>query len=77
MKRKFEEKITKKQNKKNINKFVKIIQEFTFGNYDNEISGEDNGDKGKILVFNSPVDLYNVIIKDYTTAYTCSKCNHY
>ena len=65
LKRKFEEKITKKQNKKNINKFVKIIQEFTFGNYDNEISGEDNGDKGKILVFNSPVDLYNVIIKDY------------
>ena len=65
LKRKFEEKITKKQNKKNINKFVKIIQEFTFGNYDNEINGEDNGDKGKILVFNSPVDLYNEIIKDY------------
>lgn len=65
LKRKFEEKIAKKQNKKNINKFVKIIQEFTFGNYDNEINGEDNGDKGKILVFNSPVDLYNVIIKDY------------
>ena len=65
LKRKFEEKITKKQNKKNINKFLKIIQEFTFGNYDNEIKGDDKGDKGKILVFNSPLDLYNVIIMDY------------
>ena len=65
LKKKFEEKITKKQNKKNINKFLKIIQEFTFGNYDTEINGNDNEDKSKILVFNSPIDLYNVIINDY------------
>ena len=65
LKMKFEEKITKKQNKKNINKFLKIIQEFTLGNYDNEINGDVKENKGKILVFNSPVDLYSVIIKDY------------
>ena len=65
LKKKFEEKITKKPNKKSINKFLKKIQNFTFGNYDNEINGNDNEGKGKILVFNSSVDLYNVIIKDY------------
>ena len=63
IKKKFEEKIANKSNKKNINKFLKKIQEFTFGNFGNDINMSESG--GNLFVFNSRIDLYNLIIKDY------------
>ena len=63
IKKKFEEKIPNKSNKKNINKFLKKIQEFTFGNFGNDINMSESG--GNLFVFNSRIDLYNLIIKDY------------
>ena len=63
IKKKFEEKIINKQSKKNINKYLKKIQEFTFGNYGEEMNDSSNG--GNVLVFNSHIDLYDLIIEDY------------
>ena len=62
LKKKFEEKIKDKNNKKNINKYIKKIKEYTFGNID-EINNNENW--GNVFVFNSPINLYNNIIKDY------------
>ena len=62
LKKKFEEKEQNK-NKKNINKYINLIQEFTFGNLGEENEKEN---EGNILIFNSPIELYNLIIKDYT-----------
>ena len=62
LKKKFEEKIKDKNNKKNINKYIKKIKEYTFGNID-EINNNENW--GNVFVFNSPINLYNSIIKDY------------
>ena len=62
LKKKFEEKIRDKLCKKNISKYIKRIQEYTFGNWYEE---DDNENGGSIHVFNSSIDLYNTIIKDY------------
>ena len=63
LKKKFEEKMPNKSYKKNINKYIKKIQELTFGNLGNEINNNEN--ECSILIFNSPIELYNLIIKDY------------
>ena len=63
LKKKFEEKMPNKNYKKNINKNIRKIQEFTFGNLGNEINNNEN--ECSILVFNSPIELYNLIVKDY------------
>ena len=63
IKKKLEEKITNKQSKKNINKILKKIQEFTFGNYGDDMNDSSPG--GNVLVFNSRLELYNLIIEDY------------
>ena len=57
LKKKFEEKIQNKNSRKNINKYIKIIQQLTFGNFGNEINSNEK--ESTILVFNSPIELYN------------------
>jgi hypothetical protein len=57
LKKKFE---AKKVDKKNINKYLKLIEQFQLGNNNNNV---DN--TYKIRVYNSPIDIYNSIIKDY------------
>ena len=59
MKKKFE---AKKVDKKNINKYIKLIEQFQLGNLKND-SNIDN--TYKLIVFNSPIEIYNSIIKDY------------
>ena len=65
LKKKFEE---KKTNDKNITKFLKLIEQFQLGNYfsDEEISNINSKELTKIVVYNSNIDLYTSIIKDYT-----------
>ena len=59
LKKKFE---AKKVDKKHINKYLKIIEQFQLGN-----NIDNNGEnKNKLIVYNSPIDLYNSIIKDFT-----------
>ena len=57
LKKKFE---AKKVDKKNINKYLKLIEQFQLGNNNNNV---DN--TYKIIVYNSPIDIYNSIIKDF------------
>ena len=59
MKKKFE---AKKVDKKNINKYIKLIEQFQLGNLKND-NNIDN--TYKLIVFNSPIEIYNSIIKDY------------
>ena len=59
LKKKFE---TKKADKKNINKYIKLIEQFQLGNLKND-NNIDN--TYKLIVFNSPIEIYNSIIKDY------------
>ena len=67
LKKKFEEKITNKDNKKYINKYMKKIQEFTFGIFDEEKNDveEDHKKVGKVVVYNSSINLFDETIKDY------------
>ena len=59
LKKKFE---AKKVDKKNINKYIKLIEQFQLGNLKND-NNIDN--TYKLIVFNSPIEIYNSIIKDY------------
>ena len=59
LKKKFE---AKKVDKKNINKYIKLIEQFQLGNLKND-NNIDNA--YKLIVFNSPIEIYNSIIKDY------------
>ena len=69
LKKKFE---SKKTDKNNINKYLKIIDQFQLGNYDQD--EKDNNDnknintdiKNTIVVYNTSIKLYNSIIEDYT-----------
>ena len=71
LKKKFE---TKKTDKKNINKYLKLIEQFQLGNYyQDEHDEQDNNNKNinienksKIVVYNTSIKLYNSIIEDYT-----------
>ena len=65
LKKKFEQKLKNKDNKKTIDKFINKIKEFTFGNIDNEMENNTNEEPYHILVFNSGLESYNSIIKDY------------
>ena len=65
LKKKFERKIKNKDNKKNIDKFIKKIKEYTFGNLENEIDNNNNKKEYHLLVFNSSLESYDSIIKDY------------
>ena len=66
LKKKFEK---KNINNENMNKYLKLIEEFQLGNYYlfNEIKNDNinNKEMTKIVVYNSNIDLYNSIIKDY------------
>ena len=63
LKKKFEEKIKNINSRKNINKYINKIQQLTFGNLGSEINSNEN--EGTILTFNSPIELYNLIVNDY------------
>ena len=67
LKKKFEK---KNINNENMNKYLKLIEEFQLGNYYlfNEIKNNNinnNKEMTKIVVYNSNIDLYSSIIKDY------------
>ena len=61
LKKKFEE---KKTNKKNIHKYLNLIEQFQLGKYHCDENNKNN--KVKFEVYNPPIYLYNSIIKDYT-----------
>ena len=54
---------------KNINKYLKLIEEFHLGNYyfEEEIDKNSNINKknSKIVVYNTNIEIYTSIIKDY------------
>ena len=66
LKKKLEE---KKMDVKNINKYLKLIEEFHLGNYyfEEEIDKNSNINKknSKIVVYNTNIEIYTSIIKDY------------
>ena len=62
----------KNSNNENINKFLKLIEQFQLGNYylleeitNNNSINIKNKEMAKIVVYNSNIDLYSSIIKDY------------
>ena len=66
LKKKLEE---KKMNVKNINKYLKLIEEFHLGNYyfeeENDKNSNINKKNIKIVVYNTNIEIYTSIIKDY------------
>ena len=66
LKKKLEE---KKTDKKHINNILKLIEQFQLGNYhlEEEINNNNKEEEmTKIVVYNSHIDLYTSIMKDYT-----------
>ena len=66
LKKKFEE---KKINTNNVSKYLKLIEELHLGNYyfEEEVDNNINiiKENGKIAVYNTNIDIYTSIIKDY------------